>query len=83
MMSNQTVSPYCHDLITKKRWFLDGPPKEEGELLDGSGACWCRHTKDAFGMDGGVVDPEDCQTGRKCWRAWGSPRQVAATEQGG
>ena len=41
-MSPQALSPYCHDLITKKRWFLDRPPLEERDLLDGSGACWLR-----------------------------------------
>ena len=76
-MSVSPESPYCHDLITKKRWFIDRPPLVEGDLLDGSGACWCRHTKDAVGADGGTVDPEDCQEGRSCWRKWGSTARVA------
>ena len=76
-MAQEALSPYCHDLITKKRWFLENPPKEERELLDGSGACWCRHTKNVVGRDGLVVDPEDCQSGRSCFREWGSPREVA------
>ena len=82
-MSQEIVSPYCHDLITKKRWFMDSPPTEERALLDGSGACWCRHTKDAVGLDGAVVDPEDCQEGRSCWRKWGSARRVAGIEEEG
>jgi hypothetical protein len=76
-MGARTNSPYCHDLLTKKRLFIDRPPLEESDLLDGSGACWCRHTKDAVGADGEVVDPEDCQEGRSCWRRWGSPGPVA------
>lgn len=82
-MAQLKVSPYCHDLITKKRWFLDGPPSTERDLLDGSGACWCRHTKDAVGRDGQVVDPEDCQEGRSCWRKWGSAARVAGIRGGG
>ncbi len=82
-MPNQKLSPYCHDLITKKRWFIERPPMTEAELLDGSGACWCRKTKDAVGADGGIVDPEDCQEGRSCWKRWGSPSSVSGSALGG
>ena len=76
-MAGRVLSPYCHDLQTKKRWFLDVPPLKESDLLDGSGACWCRRTKDIVGADGEVVDPEDCLEGRSCWRRWGSAGLLA------
>jgi hypothetical protein len=50
--------------------------------LDGSGACWCRQTKDAVGPDRGIVDPEDCQEGRGCWKRWGSPSELSESGQG-
>ena len=32
------ISPLCAELRSKKFWFLDRPPRDEGELLDASGA---------------------------------------------
>ncbi|MDE0892660.1 MAG: hypothetical protein OSB14_10810 [Planctomycetota bacterium] len=81
-MASSKLSPYCHDLITKKRWFIQRPPVDESDLLDGSGACWCRQTKDAIGPDRGIVDPEDCQEGRGCWKRWGSPSELSESAQG-
>jgi hypothetical protein len=38
-------------------------------LLDGSGHCWCYHTQQPIGPDGGLVSPSQCTPGRQCYRS--------------
>jgi hypothetical protein len=68
-MPNIQTSPFCDDLWSKKRFFLDRPAMDERELLDGSGHCWCSRTAQALGPDKEVVDPETCTSGRGCFRS--------------
>ncbi len=79
-MANETklkISPYCVLLRSKKLFFLESPPMTESDILDGSGHCWCELTMDAIGPGGVIVDPEDCQSRRKCYEPWG-PRPSEA-----
>ncbi len=66
------ISPFCRDLRSKKYFFLDGPPRTEEELLDGSNYCWCQRTKLQLGPDDEPADAEDCQKQRECFTAYGS-----------
>ncbi len=61
------TSPFCTHLSTKKYAFLESPPRDEAELMDGSGACWCLQTMQTVGPDSEIVDPVDCRTGRTCF----------------
>jgi hypothetical protein len=73
MNSSETVpialSPFCGELRSKKYYFLDRMPTEESDLLDGSGHCWCSHTKQAIGPDGELVAPSECTSERGCYRS--------------
>lgn len=62
-----TTHPFCSKLRSKKSYFLDSPPKTVGDILDGSGQCWCLDTAQAVGPDGDVVMPESCQRDRDCF----------------
>jgi hypothetical protein len=66
---NFVNSPYCRELRSKKYYFLPGVPTVEKDLLDGSNHCWCRHTSQAIGPDGELVQPVDCSPSRKCYRS--------------
>jgi hypothetical protein len=64
------ISPYCVELTSKKKVLSSRPPRDEAELLDASGHCWCARTMHSVGPDGEVVDPLDCQVGRSCFRPY-------------
>lgn len=70
------LSPYCTHIRSKKLAFAERPPREERDVLDGSGRAWCAHTMDAIGPDAEIVHPEDCQHRRACFVSWG--RETAA-----
>jgi hypothetical protein len=65
------ISPFCARLRSKKTYFLSGPPRTEGDILEASGRTWCLHTMDALGPDGKIVRPEACQAGRSCFEPLG------------
>ena len=73
-MNEITISPYCRSLRTKKVFFLERPPRNEDELMEASGHCWCSRTGHAVGEDGEVACAEDCVAGRGCFTAYGKPR---------
>lgn len=66
------ISPFCASLRSKKYYFLERPPQEAADLLDGSNRCWCIRTMQAVGPDGEQVDPAGCGAGRSCFERWGS-----------
>ena len=66
------LSPFCGKLRSKKACFLDSPPQENGDILDGSQHAWCDRTKMAVGADHDLVGPDLCREGRECWVPWGS-----------
>ncbi len=63
------ISPFCVHILSKKTYFLRGPPMEESDILDGSRSCWCRRTMHILGPDGEVVHPEECRAGRSCFES--------------
>lgn len=65
------VSPYCRHLRSKKFYFLAGPPRTSGDILDASRHCWCQRTAQALGPDQEEVDPELCIRGRECFAPYG------------
>jgi hypothetical protein len=67
------ISPFCRDLRSKPWYFLQGPPKEVSDILDGSNTCWCRRTQMAVGADGDLVHPDECRSDRTCFEPYGSP----------
>ena len=71
MTSESTVpeTRFCGDLRSKKFFLLDCLPAEESDLLDGSGHCWCYHTQQPIGPDGGHATPRECVPGRQCYRS--------------
>lgn len=73
-MSEIRISPYCRKLRTKKVFFLPHPPRNEEELLEASGHCWCAETGYAVGEDGDLTGPEECTRGRSCFTPYGAPR---------
>jgi hypothetical protein len=62
-------TPFCGDLRSKKFFQANRIAKEADEYLDASGHCWCYHTQQVVGPDGGFVEPEACVPGRKCYRS--------------
>jgi len=62
-------TPFCGDIRSKKFFLLDRIPDKESDLLDGSGHCWCYHTQQPIGPDGGLVSPYECTPGRQCYRS--------------
>ena len=62
-------SPFCRDIRSKKFYFLQEMPTEIHHLRDASNHCWCRRTVQAFGPDGELVRPEDCNAGRDCYKS--------------
>jgi hypothetical protein len=63
------ATPFCGDLRSKKFFLLDQVPTQESDLLDGSAHCWCYHTQQPIGPDGGLVSPYECSPGRGCYRS--------------
>ena len=68
------ISPYCRRLSSKRASFLDGPPRVESDILDGSGSCWCLRTMMAVGPDAQLVDPEHCRSHRACFEPYARSR---------
>ncbi len=65
------LSPFCCHLASKKLCFRTSPPQVADDVLDASRHVWCRRTQQALGPDGGVVDVEDCRSGRSCFERIG------------
>ncbi|MCW3050900.1 MAG: hypothetical protein JWN14_70 [Chthonomonadales bacterium] len=63
------TSPFCRELRSKKYFFLEEMPTEIHHIRDASNHCWCRKTVQAFGPDGELVRPEDCNTSRGCYQS--------------
>ncbi|MHC4261686.1 MAG: hypothetical protein ACYSWX_04130 [Planctomycetota bacterium] len=74
-MSNQEanvrprLSPYCADLASKKVLLRSTPALVDRDVLDLSGHCWCARTQQVLGPDRDSVGPEDCRSGRSCFRS--------------
>jgi hypothetical protein len=64
----EVLFPYCLELRSKKLAFSRTPPRSEDDILDASNHCWCATTKQALGPDNELVRPEDCRSGRECYR---------------
>jgi len=62
-------SAFCSALRSKKFFLIDTLPTEASHYLDASNHCWCRTTQQAFGPDGGSVNPDSCVAGRDCYRS--------------
>jgi hypothetical protein len=48
---------------------LDVIATKAEDYLDDSNHCWCYHTQQVIGPDGGLVAPHKCVSGRKCYRS--------------
>jgi hypothetical protein len=66
------VSPFCAHLCSKKLVFQTHPPRDEDEILDGSGHTWCELTQETAGPDGWACDPGTCRAGRGCFQSYTS-----------
>ncbi|MDZ4774214.1 MAG: hypothetical protein SGI72_13875 [Planctomycetota bacterium] len=66
--SGLNVSPFCTHLQSKKNYFRSTPAMEEDDYLDASRHCWCRLTMQAMGPDKERAAPDDCRSGRACFR---------------
>jgi hypothetical protein len=62
-------TPFCGDLRSKNFFLLDALPTNAGQYLDDSHHCWCYHTQQVVGPDGGIVNPSRCVPGRTCYRS--------------
>ena len=62
-------TPFCGDLRSKRFLMLDTIPTDAEQYMDPSQHCWCYHTQQVIGPDGGFVGPEDCVPGRTCYRS--------------
>jgi len=62
-------TPFCGDLRSKNYFLLDVIPTEESQYMGDSHHCWCFHTQQAIGPDRGIVLPNRCVPGRKCYRS--------------
>jgi hypothetical protein len=62
-------TPFCGDLRSKRFLMLDTIPTSAEQYMDPSMHCWCYHTQQVIGPDGGFVGPEDCVPGRSCYRS--------------
>ncbi|MAE28231.1 MAG: hypothetical protein QF724_04170 [Planctomycetota bacterium] len=78
MNSKPLLTPFCAYLRSKKWFTLEAPARDEEELLDASGHCWCRCTMLSVGPDGEIVDPEDCRAGRDCYQSLGGAESTDA-----
>ena len=77
------LAPFCRHLASKKSFFLGRPARDERELLDASGATWCRRTQQAIGPDGEIVDPELCRAGRASCEPFFPPRSGVRVPRAG
>jgi hypothetical protein len=64
-----TESPFCHELRSKKFFMLDTFATEASQYMDGSNHCWCYHTQQVIGPDGGKVNPQTCNPNRSCYKS--------------
>jgi hypothetical protein len=62
-------TPFCGDLRSKQFFMLDGVAQKAEDYLDASNHCWCYHTQQTVGPDGGIVMPQRCVPGRSCYRS--------------
>jgi hypothetical protein len=62
-------TPFCGDLRSKKFFLRDQIATNADDYLDASGHCWCYHTMQVVGPDGGFVEPVSCVPGRSCYRS--------------
>jgi len=62
-------TPFCGDLRSKKFFLSDQIAANADDYLDASGHCWCYHTQQVVGPDGGFVEPGTCVPGRACYRS--------------
>ncbi len=63
------LTAFCGDLRSKKYFMLDTIAAEPADFYDNSGHCWCYHTQQPVGPDGHQVNPENCGSGRRCYRS--------------
>ena len=66
---NVIQTPFCGELRSKNDFLLDAIPTSEDDFLDASGHCWCYHTQQPLGPDGGHVAPDLCGPDRPCYRS--------------
>jgi hypothetical protein len=57
----------CRYLRTKGMYVEAEPDPAVPNPKDG--LCWCVHTQNQLGPDGGVAEPERCGPGRTCYEA--------------
>lgn len=62
-------TPFCGSLRSKKYFMLDVIATEAEQYLDDSNHCWCYHTQQVIGPDGGLVAPHKCVKARSCYRS--------------
>jgi hypothetical protein len=55
-------------LLRSKWMFIQVEPDPSIPHSD-SGICWCVHTLNCLGPDGGIVTREDCKPGRTCYES--------------
>jgi hypothetical protein len=60
---------FCGDLRSKKFYMLDAIPSQAEDYIDDSNHCWCYHTQNPVGPDGGYVTPHRCGPQRSCYRS--------------
>lgn len=63
------VSPYCSDLRSKKLLVTGKLALEDIDVLDASQHCWCFRTQQVLGPDKAPAHPEECLSGRGCFRS--------------
>jgi hypothetical protein len=64
----EPLFPYCRELRSKKLAFARTAPRTEDDILDASNHCWCARTRQSLGPDNDLVRPEECRSGRECYR---------------
>ncbi|MGC4076077.1 MAG: hypothetical protein QM702_03405 [Rubrivivax sp.] len=72
-------TPFCGELRSKRFLMLDTIPTRAEQYLDPSLHCWCYHTQQTIGPDGGFVEPEECVPGRSCYRSALAPEPLPPT----
>jgi hypothetical protein len=63
------LSPFCGELRSKKFFMLNKMPTEAAHYLDDADHCWCYVTQQVIGPDGGKVHPQQCTSGRGCYKS--------------
>ena len=62
-------SPMCRNLRSKKYFYLESMPMTASDMIGLDNHCWCRHTQQVVGPDGGKARPEVCGAGRACYES--------------